>query len=141
MLSSKSKIRRLIWLIIILVCVAISLYLVHNTFSNPSTSTTITNEPNLSLEFPAVTICNVNAFSAEIVESYGLDPATIYNSTCYNPDPFCQPPDELENDPILQQLANNSIERFIHTCKFGDRSCDNIDKDFEFSLNDFCTTL
>ena len=137
-LSSKSKIRRLIWLIIILVCVAICLYLVRNTFSkllNPPTSTTITNEPNLSLEFPAVTICNVNAFSAEIVESYGLDPVTIY-STNYDPDPFNQPPYE-GNDPILVQLTNNSTESFIRNCWFGDQPCDSIDKDFEFSLNDF----
>ena len=109
-----------------------------NTFSkllNPPTSTTITNEPNLSLEFPAVTICNVNAFSAEIVESYGLDPATIY-STNYDPDPFSQPPYE-GNDPILEQLTNNSTENFIRNCWFGDQPCDNIDKDFEFSLNNF----
>ena len=109
-----------------------------NTFSkllNPPTSTTITNEPNLNLEFPAVTICNVNAFSAEIVKSYGLDPAAIY-STNYDPDPFNRPPYE-GNDPLLEQLTNNSTESFIRNCWFGDQPCDNIDKDFEFSLNDF----
>ena len=79
-LLSKSKIRRLIWLIIILVSVAICLFLVRNSFSkllNPPTSTTITNNPNLSLDFPAVTTCNVNAFSVEILDRYGIGSESV----------------------------------------------------------------
>ena len=34
---------------------------------------TTINDLNLSLEFPAVTICNVNAFSAEKLRSNGID--------------------------------------------------------------------
>jgi acid-sensing ion channel 5 len=131
-LSSKSRIRRLIWLIIILVCVAISLYLVRNTFSkllDPPTSTTITNEPNLSLEFPAVTICNANAFSAKILQSYDIIPELFFGNFVNTPAPL--------GDPTLKQLTNNSVERFIKWCWFGGPPCDNIDRDFEFSLNDF----
>ena len=129
-LSSKSKIRRLIWLIIILVCVAISLYLVRNTFSkllNPPTSTTITNEPNLSLEFPAVTICNVNAFSAEILEIYGVSPELVKD--------FYRSSDLIPSETKLELLTHNFIDRFIRICKFGNQFCD-IDEDFEsVSLN------
>lgn len=134
-LSSKSKIRRVIWLTIILVCIIISLYLVRNSFSkllNPPTSTSITNDPNLSLEFPAVTICNLNAFSAEIVTSYGIAPENIFNT---NYDPGNQLPYE-GNDPVLAQLVKNSSEDFILRCRFGDKPCDNIAEDFKFSFSD-----
>ena len=137
-LSSKSKIRRLIWLTIILVCVAISLYLVRNTFSkirNRPTSTTITNDPNLSLEFPAVTICNVNAFSAEILESLNIGSWYIRSVFNANNLKFSYTPPVFSVDPVLAQLTNNSTETFISRCFFGDKACD-IDKDFEFSLNE-----
>ena len=137
-LSSKSKIRRLIWLTIILVCVAISLYLVRNTFSkllDPPTSTTITNDPNLSLDFPAVTICNVNAFSAEILESCGIGPEYVRLMFNANNEKFSFEPPTVEFDPLLAELTNNITENFIFRCFFGDKTCD-IDKDFEFSLNE-----
>jgi acid-sensing ion channel 5 len=135
-LSSKSKIRRLIWLIIILVCVAISLYLVRNTFSkllDPPTSTTITNEPNLNLEFPAVTICNVNTFSPNILRSYEILPNQTLEEGIFFDIFFTNP----LNDPTLKQLTSNATERFIVNCWFGNQFCgNNIYRNFEFSLND-----
>ena len=139
-LLSKSKIRRLIWLIIILVCVAVSLYLVRNSFSkllNPPTSTTISNDPTLSLDFPAVTICNVNAFSAEKVDSYGIGTSVVRDIFNSNNDKFDydRPPMYDEDEPTLMELTSNSTDSFITRCFFGDKTCD-VDKDFDFSLNE-----
>jgi acid-sensing ion channel 5 len=146
-LSSKSRIRRLIWLIIILVCVAISLYLVRNTFSklfNRPTSTTITNDPNLSLEFPAVTICNVNGLSRRLLWNHGInpdrlsvenDPSYEGNYADYEYDPTNQGNDTNYEwkDPILSaNLADNDIKKFILECSFPNQ----LFCEFEFSLND-----
>ena len=133
-LTSKSKIRRLIWLIIIVVCVAISLYLVRNSFSkllNPPTSTTITNDPNLSLDFPAVTICSINAFSAKKLESYGINLQGVRDIYDY------EPPENMDGFNIaLTELMNTTASRFIEIegCDFANSSC-GID-DFDFLLKD-----
>ena len=133
-LTSKSKIRCLIWLIIILVCVATSLYLVRNSFSkllNRPTSTTITNDPNLSLEFPAVTICSINAFSAKKLEIYGINIQDIKDIYDFEP---------LENleglNLALTELVNTTASSLIEikSCDFANSSCD-ID-DFDFLLKD-----
>ena len=98
------------------VSVAICLFLVRNSFSkllNPPTSTTITNDPNLSLDFPAVTICNVNAFSAEILDRYGIGSESVRDTfNTYN-EKFSFEPPMLEDDPTLLQLTSNSTDSFI----------------------------
>ena len=129
-LTSKSKIRRFIWLVIILVCVAISLYLLRNSFSkvlNPPTSTTITNDLDVSLEFPAVTICNVNTFSAEKLRSYGIDPANFGS----NYREYIETLDDFNK--TTRELVHTSASNSIGGCGLGRYEC-NVDEDFDFSL-------
>ena len=132
-LTSKSRARRFTWLVIILVSVAISFYLVRNSFSKlikPPTSTTIINDPNLSLEFPAVTICNVNAFSSEKLRSYGIDTQVIkevYDQKAEG---------KLDTFNVtIAELATTTASDFISFCFLGNYYCD-IDEDFEFYLKD-----
>ena len=88
-LSGSSKVRRILWLVILLSCIALSFYLLRNSITKliikPS-ATTITNEPNLSLEFPAVTICNLNWFSVRLANAYNPELLNglrrLYSGTC-----------------------------------------------------------
>ena len=132
-LTSKSRTRRFIWLVIILASVAISFYLVRNSFSKlikPPASTTITNDPHLSLEFPAITICNVNAFSAEKLRSYGIDTQIIRE--VYNQ----QSEGRLDAFNLtIAELVTTTASDFISFCYLGEYFCD-IDEDFDFYLKD-----
>ena len=136
-LTSKSKARRFIWLVIILVCVAISLYMLRKSFSklvNRPTSTSITIDTEMSIDFPAVTICNVNAFSAEKLSGYGIDSQLfrdIYRD--YNVTHL----ERLDawNNVTLGELVNTYTNSIISYCSFGGYECD-IHKDFDFVLKD-----
>ena len=135
-LSSKSKIRRFIWLIIILVCVAISLYLVRNSFFkmfNPPTSTTTTNDPNLTLQFPAVTICNVNPFSTGKLGTIGIDVEDFRDIEYLKGLDSDDARDQF--NITLTELSKVSALGFISDCVLGDYECD-IDEDFDFTLKD-----
>lgn len=131
-LTSSSKIRRVLWLAIILICVTISLYLLRNSFSkiiNRPTSTTITSDPNLSLDFPAVTICNVNIFSAEKLIKNGISVGDV--TEAYNDPDKCQYLNGLNF--TISDLINTTVSRFITFCNFGEYPCS--DEDFVFTLN------
>lgn len=140
-LTGDSKIRRIMWLVILLLCVAGSGYILRNDFvkiTNLPTATTIANTTEKILDFPAVTVCNLNIFSADLVQR--IDPAVIpnvrmlFNSTidaCY----------EILSRYQMTTLANTDFTSAINLdprslishCRFGGKDCD--------YANDFNVTL
>ena len=142
-LTGSSKIRRLLWLLILLCCVATSLFLLRNTVSKlivRPTATTINNEPNANLEFPAVTICNLNLFSCLLANS---DPAsivalqTIYTGSCsLAVESFPSP-----NSPI-GSLIDQDARNFIQACVVGGNMvCTEVDFDVSISRLGVCYTF
>ena len=137
-LSGSSIIRRLAWLVVLLVCIVGVGYSVLNNFKkivNMPTSTTIST--TTSLDFPAVTVCNLNIFSAENAGDFDLPEQTISdlqmlftaalagdNQTCYR----LLNMSGLENTNFTD-LIKISPQDLISGCRFGGEDC-NITSDF-----------
>ena len=146
-LSGSSKVRRILWLVILLSCIALSFYLLRNSITKliikPS-ATTITNEPNLSLEFPAVTICNLNWFSVRLANAYNPELLNglrrLYSGTDCD-DVFAN---LSRRDVPMGALVDKDPTNFIGFCSFGTRtmSCDRVtDFDVSISRREVCYTF
>ena len=135
-LLSSSKIRRLVWLVIILVSVAVSLYLVRNSFSkliNPPTSTTISFIPKHTLEFPAVSICETSALSSELLDDESI-PIDKVRELFINETDDCEMIDEDINLDIVN-VVEEDPDYSIFSCSLGELACDPYE-DFYFSFNE-----
>ena len=79
--TGKSIIRRLFWLLIVLVAAGYCLYNISDRIrylsSNP-TSTTTSLVQQASLEFPAVTICNLNSVKRSYLETVDVSALTNF---------------------------------------------------------------
>lgn len=141
-LAGSSKIRRLLWLLILLCCVATSLFLLRNSVSKlitRPTATTINNEPNLDLDFPAVTICNLNWFSRRLVNDpvSSLTLQGIYTGSCSLAVERYPSP----NSPI-GSLIDQDARSFIQACIVGGSSgCTEVDFDVSISRLGVCYTF
>ena len=68
-LTGSSIPKRITWLMILLACLAGFGYIVRNNFTkiiNVPTATTVSSKTEITSNFPAVTICNLNIFSLEV---------------------------------------------------------------------------
>ena len=135
-LSAHSLVRRLAWLVVLIVCVTGVGYALRNNFikiANRPTSTTISTTTPSTLEFPAVTICNLNIFSAQ--KALSTLPEAIAdlqrvfdgdNHTCYN---LLGSYINLESTDFLDLIKTNPQD-LITKCRFAGEECD-IAVDFE----------
>ncbi len=138
-LVGNSIIRRIAWLVVLLILLAVTGYAVRNNFRkliHPPTSTTISTFTPETLDFPAVTVCNLNIFSAmkavELNVGYAIsDLRHVFegnNATCYN---LLSTYTGLENTDF-RDLIKTSPQDLISNCRFGGEDC-NI-SDFEPTL-------
>ena len=130
-LISESIIRRVAWLVVLLVCVAAVGYALRNNFkkifSRP-TSTTISPLTLTSFDFPAVTVCNLNIFSATLASESGAyfairDLRRVFdgdNDTCYS---ILNTYTGLEYTDY-RQLIKVSPEDLISRCRYEGENCD-----------------
>ncbi len=97
--SGKSVIRRLFWLVIVLGATVGCLYNIIDRIiylAGGPTATTLSLERQVNLEFPAVTVCNLNQYRKDVVEAihpelgeglrqvFYTDPENIPNTlTCH----------------------------------------------------------
>ena len=150
-LTGSSIPKRIVWLVILLVCLAGFGYIVRNNFTkivNVPTATTVSSKTETTLTFPAVTICNLNIFSAYIsrnivnkffAERLGYQPdlvgdlRAVYTSNSITEcnkhfEKYNHPSIQLEHSDFLS-LAPTEPQDFIYECKFGGKRC-NITTDF-----------
>ena len=129
------KIRRIVWLVILLLCVAGTSYILRNDFVkiiNRPTSTTLSTTTETSLDFPAVTVCNLNIFSAttanEVDSAVVPDLRTVFKGTpdiCHN---ILDTYIGLEGTDFTE-LIKVTPQELISKCRFGGEECD-ISTDF-----------
>jgi acid-sensing ion channel 2 len=75
-LTGTSVPKRITWLIILLACLAGFGYIVRNNFTKiikVPTATTVSSRTETVLNFPAITICNLNIFSAQVVRDIEME--------------------------------------------------------------------
>ena len=136
-LLGDSIIRRLAWLVVLLICLAATGYALRNNFKkliNRPTSTTISTFTPTTLDFPAVTVCNLNIFSATLAKGNEIPSAIADlrrmfdgdNKTCYN---ILSMYTDLETTDY-RDLIKISPQDLISRCRFGGEEC-NILSDFE----------
>lgn len=129
--TGRSNIRRLFWLLIVLVAGGYCLYnisdRVQHLLRNPTfTSTSIVRKE--SLEFPAVTICNLNSVKRSYLEdlgSAGVDVSSLtkFNfTTCSQSDIINTGEEGLNLSKILRE-GGHQAEDLIKECYFMGRSC------------------
>ena len=116
-LLSSSKIRHLVWLVIILVSVAVSLYLV----------------PKHTIEFPAVSICETSALSSELLDDESI-PIDKVRELLINETDDCGMIDEDINLDIVD-VVEEDPDYSIFSCSLGELACDPYE-DFYFSFNE-----
>lgn len=145
-LTGSSKIRRLLWLIILVCCIAASFYLLRNSVTKlitRPTATSITKEPNLSLDYPAITICNLNWFSLSYTTILGGDAAVntlrqhLISGNCQAPYPATFPASSVPIGSLVDQIK----QRFIVTCLINGIQCNETDIDITISQNTICYTF
>ena len=136
-LSAKSIIRGLAWLVVLLVCIAAAGYALRNNFikiANPPTSTTISTTTLTTLDFPAVTVCNLNIFSAALARTFSFSEAIIAdlrtvfdgnNQRCYSVLEQYYGLETADFTDLIKISPNDLISR----CRFGGEEC-NITTDF-----------
>ena len=143
--KSKSKIRRLFWLIVVLTAAGGCLYNISDRIqfliSSP-TSTTISVTRRTTLTFPAVTVCNLNNFRITELEMRNL--TDLIQSAIFFVDEkgtkTCE--EELEsmfqsenlNNVTYEDLtvqARQSVQYFIIDCYFAGEPCGNLTEVFE----------
>ena len=133
--------RRLFWLVIILGATAACLYTIIDRIiflASGPTSTTSTITRTRPLEFPAVTICNINFFAAGSLEAFGLLEAGVHGlnplgstdcDTSIGSNPLAK---EVVLDDLSSKNLSRSLSDFILGCFFLDDLCD-MEHDFKFS--------
>lgn len=145
--TGKSKTRRVFWALLLLAAISYCLYaIIIETleFKSIPTSTTIYTEHAGSLEFPAVTLCNLNSYRRSYLErnnltylvkgAFGvtsmLEAATKYCSELVRGE-FKREGEFSANLSImdLQEQSKLSIEDFVVECNFLGMPC-NLSRDF-----------
>ena len=137
--------RRLFWLVIIIGASVLCLYTIVLSIivlAGRPTSTSVAIKSTRPLEFPGVTVCNLNVFTASSLENVGLLGVGI---DVLNANPFRQLENECElivsnistaNEIVLEDLWNvegaQSLSQFIQYCTFLGKQCD-MERDFIFS--------
>ena len=140
-LTGDSKIRRIVWLVILLVCVAGSIYILRNDFvkiTNQPTATTISSTTEKSLDFPAVTICNLNAFSASSIAAIERNLITDIQNAFNSTKDVCHKALSKYHATQLEQIdythvIKSDIRGLIGHCRFGGQDCD-FANDFNFTI-------
>ncbi len=140
-----SIIRRLFWLLVVVGAAAGCLYncidRIGHLASSP-TSTAITSMRVRPSEFPAVTVCNTNAYTASGLEVLGLREV---GSKALNIDPLNSSElSECEritagSTVLLEDLRTKAVQpldELILECSFAGESCD-LDRHFEHHFSDF----
>ena len=139
---SKSYIRRLFWLVVVLGAATGCLYNVSDRImflASKPTSTTVSTKRGDMLFFPAVTICNLNRFRrsvlAEIAEGFN----DVIREVFYNSDNIAVCKNEtkslssnfLSRNSLqdISYIARHTLEDFILGCHYQGRECD-ITRDF-----------
>ena len=133
-LLGDSIIRRIVWFVVFLILLAGTGYSLRNSFRkiiNPPTSTTISTQTVTTLDFPAVTICNLNIFSSALARQLDPSIATIASSDIagvFQGDTgTCKARlsqwTGLEGTDY-QQLIRTEPQDLISKCTFSGRSCD-----------------
>lgn len=147
--SGKSVIRRIFWLVIVLAASGGCLYNISDRIrfliSSPtSTATSVTRKSTLT--FPAVTVCNLNHFRAEVLQRRNIT-ELIQTALFVVPEATTQDLDPdicdviLRDTSVIPQSVNLShlafeellwearhiLENFIVDCRFAGRRCNVID--------------
>lgn len=140
----KSKIRRFLWLVIVLGAVIGCTHNIIDRIVYLASGPTVTNvsilEPS-SIKFPAVTLCNLNLIKRSFLESASMDEklyklikkalyaqGIITNEECNEQFNHL----EAEHDRVGQNLSfpdllwygRHTAEEMIFTCRFADKNCD-----------------
>ena len=141
-LSGSSLIRRILWLLIVLCCLGFSFYLLRNSVGKlivRPTATTITSDPNLNLDFPAVTICNLNWFSASLIN----DPNAVeilrevYIRSCTLATELFP----ARNSPMGSMIDQNVVNWLFACIIGGNMGCSDTDFDVSISNLGVCYTF
>lgn len=133
----KSKFRRLFWLVIVLTAGIGCLFNVSNRIiflANGPTSTTVSVVEADSVDFPAVTLCNLNLIRKSYLESVSPGLAELIQSVFYTQgnDLLCksafeqlEPNSVLVNEsfPDLLWKGRHTAEDTIYTCRFKGQEC------------------
>ena len=134
----KSKIRRLFWLVIVLTAAIGCLFNVSNRIiflANGPTSTTVSIIEADSINFPAVTLCNLNLIRKSYLESVSPGLAEFVRNVFYSQgnDQLCQNAIEQfetsnsvlvnESFPDLLWRGRHTAEDTIFTCRFKGQEC------------------
>ena len=125
----KSIIRRIFWLLIVLVAASYCLYNISDRIrylsSNP-TSTTTSLVQHESLEFPAITICNLNSVKRSYLETVNASALTNFISNLTAECDFSNIDTSVEGLNLSQVLleGRHKAEDFILSCYFMGQSCE-----------------
>lgn len=135
----KSKIRRLFWLIIVLAAAIGCLFNVSNRIiflANGPTSTRVSVVEEDSINFPAVTLCNLNLIRKSYLESTSPGLAKLVRNIFYSQgdDRLCKDAIEqfeLESNPVIVNESfpdllwrgRHTAEETIISCRFKGQEC------------------
>ena len=141
--------RRLFWLVIILGATAGCLYTIVCSiifFASAPTSTSVAITSVRPLEFPGVTVCNVNIFTASSLEAVGLlragicgffqDPFHPQLNRCTSSISDFPTAKEVVLEDLWSVKGPQSLSEFIPVCTYLGKPCD-MEHDFTLSTLSF----
>ena len=125
----KSSIRKVFWLFIVLACTSACLYNIIDRIlflaSNPTTTAvTLTRQPEI--DFPAVTICNLNLLKKDYLESLGLERVVFDLLLSGGSQDNCTQNIPDLPDITYQQMftaGKQDLNNLIITCQYLGRDC------------------
>ena len=158
--SSKSIIRRLFWLVIVLAAAGGCLYNISDRIRfliSAPTSTTISVNRESRLDFPAVTVCNLNRFRRDVLDAVNLTDFMQAAFLLVDDSGACDDiVQSVRDDPSsggvnplrevvyeeLSYIARSVLDDFIFDCYFAGEKC-NVSEMFEpiFTSLGICYTF
>ena len=151
--TGKSKVRRLFWAIVVVFAAGFCLYNIVDqmvVYANNPTVTTFTQKANPGgIEFPSVTICNLNPLKKSIFESIvgkdtlsALNELLVYSSAaCSNETLLSYVKQNNHSYRHIQDAARHQAKDLVISCTFAGEECNYTDFNKILTRLGYCYTF